>query len=262
VAERRADDAWEGLADQFVDGHYGSLRGRVRAHVIHHHLRAHLAPPPLQIVDVGGGAGNQSIPLAREGYAVTIVDPSPSMLERATRHIGAEPPDVARRVRLVDATGEDAPDVLGGEVFGGVLCHGVLMYLDDPEPLVDALCRLAAPGGLLSIVAKNVKAMAMRHAHDGDWAAALASFDTDRQINGLGLNTRGDHVEAISAMIAERGVDPIAWFGVRLFTDGWTPDRPATDPEDLVLEVELAASHRDPYRQLSRLFHLVARRQL
>jgi SAM-dependent methyltransferase len=184
------------------------------------------------------------------------------MLERATRHIGAEPPDVARRVRLVDATGEDAPDVLGGEVFGGVLCHGVLMYLDDPEPLVDALCRLAAPGGLLSIVAKNVKAMAMRHAHDGDWAAALASFDTDRQINGLGLNTRGDHVEAISAMIAERSVDPIAWFGVRLFTDGWTPDRPATDPEDLVLEVELAASHRDPYRQLSRLFHLVARRQL
>jgi hypothetical protein len=102
----------------------------------------------------------------------------------------------------------------------------------------------------------------MRHAHDGDWAAALASFDTDRQINGLGLNTRGDHVEAISAMIAERGVDPIAWFGVRLFTDGWTPDRPATDPEDLVLEVELAASHRDPYRQLSRLFHLVGRRQL
>jgi hypothetical protein len=47
---------------------------------------------------------------------------------------------------------------------------------------------------------------------------------------------------------------------VRLFTDGWTPDRPATDPEDLVLEVELLASQREPYRRLSRLFHLLGRR--
>lgn len=45
---------------------------------------------------------------------------------------------------------------------------------------------------------------------------------------------------------------------MRLFTDGWAPDRPATDPDDLVLQVEFAASRRDPYRRLSRLFRLVA----
>jgi hypothetical protein len=38
-------------------------------------------------------------------------------------------------------------------------------------------------------------------------------------------------------------------------------DRPPTDPEDLVFEVELQASRRDPYRQLSRLFHLLGRRR-
>jgi S-adenosylmethionine-dependent methyltransferase len=255
-----AADAWEGLAEQFVEGHYGSLRGRVRTHVIHQHLRDRLAPPPLTVVDIGGGAGNQSIPLAREGYAVTIVDPSPAMLERAKQRIAAEDPSVARRVRLVEATGEEAPEALVGEVFGGVLCHGVLMYLDDPEPCVEALCLLTGPGGLLSIVAKNVEVMAMRHVHEGDWDAALASFDRDRQINGLGVETRGDRIEALSAMLADRGIDPIAWYGVRLFTDGWTRDRPATDPEDLVLEVELAASRRDPYRRLSRLFHLLGHR--
>jgi hypothetical protein len=52
----------------------------------------------------------------------------------------------------------------------------------------------------------------------------------------------------------------VAWYGVRLFTDGWTPERAATDPEDLVLEAELIASQRDPYRRLSRLFHLMGRR--
>jgi S-adenosylmethionine-dependent methyltransferase len=212
------------------------------------------------VVDVGGGAGNQSIPLAREGYDVTIVDPSPSMLDRAARAIAAEPPEVQGRVNLIEASGEAAPAAVDGRVFGGVLCHGVLMYLDDPEPLVDALCRLAAPNGLVSIVAKNVETMAMRPAHQGDWPATIAAFDADRQINGLGVDTRGDSVDTLGRLLASRGVQPIDWYGVRLFTDGWAADRPEDDPEDLVVEAELMASTRDPYRRLSRLFHLLARR--
>src|SRR4029079_9560334 len=93
-------DAWAPLADQFVDGHYGSLRGRVRTHVIDAHLRERLARPPLRIVDVGGGAGHQIMPLAGAGYEVTIVDSSTAMLARAERLIGQEEPAVARRVAL------------------------------------------------------------------------------------------------------------------------------------------------------------------
>lgn len=111
-----AEDPWAALGGRFVDGHYGSLRGRVRTHVIHEHLRAHLAPPPLRIVDVGGGAGHQSIPLAREGYDVTIVDPSAAMLERAREHIVAA--DVDQRVQLIEATGEDALAALDGALRG------------------------------------------------------------------------------------------------------------------------------------------------
>ena len=226
----QGDDAWSGLVEAFVDGHYGSLRGRVRTHVIHQHLRAHLPPPPLAIVDVGGGAGNQSIPLAREGYSVVIVDPSEAMLERAENQLHSEAGEVAERIRLVVATGEDAPAALDGQQFGAVLCHGVVMYLDDPEPMVDALCRLAAPGGWVSIVAKNVEVLAARYAHQGDWAGALAAFDHDHQVNGLGLETRGDHVGGLSALLAERRVEPVTWYGVRLFTDGWSPDRPPPTP--------------------------------
>jgi S-adenosylmethionine-dependent methyltransferase len=248
------DDAWAPLAKKFVDGHYGSLRGRVRTHVIDAHLRAHLPPPPLRIVDIGGGAGNQSIPLAHAGYDLTIVDPSPAMLDRARERAGTS-------VTLVEARGEDAPAVLTGQRFGAVLCHGVLMYLDDPSPLVDALCSLAAPGGVVSIVAKNVEVMAARPALAGDWAGALAAFDADRQVNGLGVETRGDRVESLEVMLRDRDVEPVAWYGVRLFTDGWTPDLPADDADDLVLQVELVASQRDPYRRLSRLFHLVGIRR-
>lgn len=256
-----SDDAWAPLADRFVDGHYGSLRGRVRTHVIDRHLREHLAPPPRRIVDVGGGAGHQSLPLARDGYEVTIVDPSPAMLARAERLIAGEDPEVAARVALVEAAGEQAPEALDGRRFDAVLCHGVLMYLDDPTALVGALCDLTGDGGLVSVVAKNVETLAVRPALEGAWAMALAAFDTDRQVNGLGLDTRADRIDTLAALLAARDVEPIAWYGVRLFTDGWSADRPADDPEELVLAVELEASRRDPYRRLSRLFHLVGRRK-
>ena len=200
------------------------------------------------------------MPLAQDGHEVTIVDPSAAMLERAAMRLEAEDQETAARVRLVEAAGEDAPGALGGAVFDAVLCHGVLMYLDDPEPLVDSLCQLAGHAGVVSIVAKNVEVMALRHAHEGDWAAAIAAFDSERQVNGLGVDTRGDRIDHLSRLMATRGVEPVDWYGVRLFTDGWTPDRVATDPEDLVLEAELIASQRDPYRRLSRLFHLIGRR--
>jgi len=256
-----SDDAWAELAPAFVDGHYGSLRGRVRTHVVDAHLRHHLAPPPGRIVDVGGGAGHQSIPLARAGYDVTIVDPSPAMLERAAQARAGEDEATRARVHLVEATGEAAPAAVDGATFDGVLCHGVLMYLDDPRPLVAALCALAAPGGLVSIVAKNVELMAVLPAHRGDWAAALEGFGQDRQVNGLGVETRGDSITDLERALAGHGVDPLTWYGVRLFTDGWVPERDATDPEDLVVAVELEASRRDPYRRMSRLFHLVGHRR-
>lgn len=256
----RVDDAWAPLRRTFVS-HYETLRGAVRTQVLHEHLKDHLRPPPAALVDVGGGAGHQAIPLAREGYEVTIIEPSPAMLAAAEEALHSEPPEVAARLSLIEATGEAAPELLGARRFDGVLCHGVTMYLDDPGPLISAVCALAAPGGVVSIVAKNARTLAVRPALAGDWHTALDAFDTDRQINGLGVNTRGDTIEGLSELLTRHGVTPVAWYGVRLFTDGWTPEHPPIDDPDTVLAVELEASRRDPYRQLSRLFHLVGTRR-
>ena len=252
-----SEERWAPLVGRYVDGHYGSLRGRVRTHVIDRHLRWHLPAPPAAVVDVGGGAGHQALPLARDGYQVTIVDPSAAMLERAGQMLASEAAEVRHRVRLVQAAGENAAQALGGQRFAAVCCHGVLMYLDDPRPLLSALADLADDEGVVSIAAKNQRCLAVRPALAGDWLQALAAFDADRQINGLDVDTRADTVEALSDLLAGFGVEPVAWYGVRLFTDGWTSDRPAGNEDESVMAVELEASRRDPYRQLSRLFHLV-----
>ncbi len=261
------DDTWAGLADHFADEAYASVKGRVRTYVMHKQLLEHLPPAPGPVLDVGGGAGHQSFPLAHAGYDVTLLDPSPAMLDKARQRLERLPEDVQRRVTFVQADGRDAEEALNGERFAAVLCHGVLGYLEQPEPLLDQLCRCVAPGGLVSVMAGNADAAAVRPALERRWTDALASFDARSEIGVLGLPTRADTVEELSGQLRGRGVEPLAWYGVWLFVDWLDYSGAAMDPGDeeqvaAAAAVELEASRRDPYRRLSRIFHLLGRKAL
>jgi S-adenosylmethionine-dependent methyltransferase len=260
-----SDDAWAGLADKFADEAYASVKGHVRTYVLHQQLLEHLPPPPAPLLDVGGGAGHQSFPLAQAGYDVTLLDPSAAMLDKARERLARLPAQARQRVTLVQADGEDADEAVAGRRFAGVLCHGVLGYLEQPEPLVSQLCRCAAAGGVVSIMTGNAKAAAVRPALERRWDDALAAFDARTEIGVLGVPGRADTVEELSELIRGQGVEPLAWYGVWLFVD-WLEFSGATlDPSDAeqvaaTAAVELEASRRDPYRQLSRVFHLLGRK--
>ncbi|MFI5609514.1 methyltransferase [Amycolatopsis sp. NPDC051903] len=256
-----ADDTWAGLADRFADGAYATVKGRVRTYVIHQQLLDHLPAPPATILDVGGGAGHQSFPLAQAGYDVTLLDPSAGMLNKARQRL---PAALQNRVTFVQSDGEHASKAVSG-VFDAVLCHGVLGYLEDPSEVLDQLCACAAPGGLVSIMAGNAHASAVRPALERRWADALASFDATSEIGVLGLPTHGDTVEDLSAELTDRGVTPLQWYGVWHFVDWLDLSGADLDPDNTAqvaaaAAVELEAGRRDPYRQLSRIFHLVGRK--
>jgi SAM-dependent methyltransferase len=257
-----ADDTWAGLADQFADGAYASVKGRVRTYVLHQQLLSHLPPPPAPVLDVGGGAGHQSFPLAQAGYDVTLLDPSAAMLGKARQRLARLPGEARRRVTFLQADGENAEAAVQGQRFAAVLCHGVLGYLDQPGPLVGQLCRCAAAGGLVSIMTGNAHAMAVRPALERRWDDALASFGTRTETGVLGVPTRADTVEELSELMRSHRVEPVRWYGVWLFTDWLDFSGAGLDPDDAeqvaaVAAVELEASRREPYRQLSRIFHLV-----
>lgn len=257
-----ADDSWAGLADLFADEAYASLKGRVRTHVLHAQLLEHLPASPAPVLDVGGGAGHQSFLLAQAGYDVTLLDPSSAMLDKARQRLQRLPGEVQRRVRLLQADGGNAAEAVNGHRFAAVLCHGVLGYQEQPEPLVSQLCRCAAGGGVVSIMTGNADAMAVRPALEHRWDDALAAFDARTEIGVLGVPTRADTVEELSELVRSRGVQPLRWYGVWLFVDWLEFSGVELDPSDAeqVAAVELEASRRDPYRRLSRTFHLVGRK--
>jgi hypothetical protein len=141
----------------------------------------------------------------------------------------------------------------------------VLGYLDDPEPVIDQLCRCAADGGVVSIMTGSANAMAVRPAMERRWEDALAAFDATREIGVLGVPGHADTVDELSDLLAQRGVEPLRWYGVWLFVD-WLDLKGAPEPSDTsqlaaLAKVELEAGRRDPYRQVSRAFHLVGRKR-
>ena len=253
------EDPFAGLAAGY-NSSGGTLRQVIRHELVDRGLAEHIPGPPASIVDVGGGAGQQAIPLLRKGYEVTIIDPSGEMLEEAHRRLAAEDQRARQLARLVEGTGERAHEVLGGETFDAVLCHGVLMYLENARPMIGALSTLARPGGIVSVLTKNAAALAARPALEGRYVDALSMLGADRDRGRLGVMTRGDTVGGLSEAFTEAGFTVERWYGVRVFTDHLGDSTPGEDlPE--ILELEWEGGKRDPYRSVGRLIHVVGRKK-
>lgn len=249
-----------GISAQGAATHHETLRGAIRRGLLMRDLIEHLPPPPATIVDVGGGAGRIAVPLAKKGYEVTILDPSEEALGRAREALGREDAATGRLVRLVRGRGEEAPGLLGEAAFDAATCHGVLPFVEDPEPLLRALVRLVRPGGLISVLAKNAEALAMRPALQGHYRKALGSLSANRDEGPFGTLTRADTLAGLQGILEAAGGECIGWHGIRSFTDH-LGDVPAV-PEVLedALELEWEAGRKDPYRGVARWIHLLGRR--
>ena len=219
---------------------------------------------PLRVMDAGCGQGTQALRLARAGHLVTGLDPDPAMLGAAQSAVAAEAPEVRSRVTFLTGEGGDCGRWFGPGSFDVVLCHGVLMYLPEADPMLASLARVLAPGGMMSVLVRNGDALAMRAGCGGDWAGALEAFAGERYVNRLGIPTRADRLEPLTRTLAELSVPLRRWYGVRVFTDQ-APDgaRVPGDPQELarLLDAEEQAGRTDPYRSVAALLHLVGTRR-
>ncbi|MFI9647598.1 class I SAM-dependent methyltransferase [Streptomyces sp. NPDC052040] len=210
----------------------------------------------LRVLDVGMGRGAQALRLARAGHRVTGLEEDSGSIAVARAALTGEPEGIRERMRIIEGDGRDTGVHFLPGSFDVVLCHGVLMHVDEPDPLLAGLARMLAPGGLLSLLVRNGDAPAMRPGLSGDWDTALASFDTTARADGPGPVVRADRLAALTATLAGIGAPLHAWYGVRVFTDTVPDDAllPA-DPERL-LAAEERAGRTDPYRSVAALLHL------
>ncbi|MFI6595666.1 class I SAM-dependent methyltransferase [Nonomuraea sp. NPDC050536] len=232
----------------------GNLRNVVRQELVTRQLARHLPEEPARVLDVGCGQGTQALRVAARGHHVTALDASADLLGLLRQ--GIEP---GMDVRIVHGDVDRMGELFEPGSFDVVLCHGVLMYFDDPDPLIAALARVLAPGGRLSLLVRNGDAMAMRPALLNDWAAARQAFGAEGYTNRIGVRARADRLEDLTRRLAVHDLQVEEWYGVRVFTDAAANEAPVPADLEELLECEEQAGRTDPYRRVAALTHLVVR---
>lgn len=222
----------------------------------------------LRVLDVGMGQGAQALRLARVGHQVTGFERDEKMIAVAREALSGEPEGVRERVRIIEGDGRDTGVHFLPGSFDVVLCHGVLMYVEEPDALLAGLARMLAPGGLLSLLVRNGDALAMRPGLSGDWAGALAAFGTAASApafdsaraggsaSRLGPEVRADRLAGLTATLAGIGAPLHTWYGVRVFADPAADDAGVVADVETLLAVEERAGRTDPYRGVAALLHL------
>jgi len=237
---------------------YTRAASSVRFSLVTRALLSELGERSHSVCDIGGGHGQQALLLARRGHKVTVVDADPAMLALAQRTIDTEDSSVRRSVTLVHADGQD-PQLLASETFDAVLCHSVLMYEQNPAPMLRTVARLTGDGGLVSVLSVNPESAAMRPGLQGRWrdiVLILRGLDPCTDSYPTSNHSR----ERVTNLLRENGVSVQKWYGVGIFTDHLTEPVRAADPAD-VFEAEWQAGLRDPYRGVARCYHLLGRRE-
>lgn len=237
---------------------YVRSRGQLRFELAHRALQLHMPPGPQRIVDVGGGYGQQAITFARAGHSVVIVDFDPNMLDIARDRVGKESVEVRSRVEFVLGDGLAVSSV-GGTEFDVACCHSVIMYEEDPAPMLRNLVTAVRPGGLLSVISISPEASAMRSAMQGRWQEARATLEAGRETGEQYLPASDPSRDEVARILEASGARVAEWYGIGVFAEHYAG--PA-NPDDVaeIYEVEWLAGSRDPYRGIARCFHLIAER--
>lgn len=231
---------------------------RVRYAVVGEVLRRHVAElggRRLRVLDVGGGDGQDSLPLAQAGHEVTIVDPTPEWLAEARRRADAAGATIA--------TVEGGLDALPAAEWDLVLCHFVLRYRPGSVGDVAALASRVRPGGRLSIMDGNPDGRVLRALVNAGPAGALTELAAERvAVQTFQTDARKVTWSDTADEMAAAGLHHPGLYGNRIANDLLVDNTAKHDPAYFaqLLELELTLCDREPFNRIGFAWQLVAER--
>ncbi|WP_375493389.1 methyltransferase domain-containing protein [uncultured Jatrophihabitans sp.] len=204
------------------------------------------------VLDCGGGSGAVTVPLARAGADVTVVDVSADAL--ATLRRRAAEAGVSSQVRPLQGDAENLAAVVGNATFDLVLAHGILEAVDDVAAVFAGCAAAVRAGGLLSVVVSNPPAAVLARALGGEPAAALDELHRLADPGRLGP-------DVVTRLCQDAGMQIDARHGIGTFSDlvpGAALDGPGA--RDALAQLDLEAAGRSPFAEIAGRIHVLARR--
>ena len=254
------DVGFDGIADEFESGIYGSSKGAVRLAVLWSVLNDDvpaLADRPMRILDAGGGSGHMAVRLAGLGHSVVLCDVSEDMLAKAATRAAEAGVTGAIDIRHLSIQGYAN---VAGEKFDLVMCHAVLEWLEDPQSAVRDLARLVKQGGQLSVMFYNRFASLLKRTLAGDFEAALGDYQTGPVRRGWGEGATALDNQVVVSWLEDQGLEVNARAGIRIFHDHVVDKLRGPQRLTQLIKLEKAVCRSEPFKSLGQHTHLTCRK--
>lgn len=237
--------------------------GKLRCELTWKNLRRFLPPntPQRRVLDLGGGTGWMSVRLAKMEFQVVLLDTSEEMLGIARKE--AEASGIAERISFRNEDASQLQELLEAESFDVVLCHNLLEYLADPGSIVGKIAHVLREDGFVSVLVRNRTGEVLKAAIKlGDCELAKANLSAEKVVDSLfGKPVRVFDLRDLRDMFARAGLDVVAQYGVRVFSD-YLDLKSSTGEaaEKQLLELELILGAQPEFVAIARYTQLIAHR--
>lgn len=248
------DRNFDDLAQRFSRTIYATPRGQLRLMALRQDF-ADLQIPlhQAQVLDIGGGQGQFSLELARQGAGISLCDISTEMLTLAQDQFSAEQlPLTAQHCALQEAE-QHFP-----QQFDVVLNHAVLEWLEQPLEALQQLSTRVKPGGWLSLMFYNLHGHQWRQLMNGRTHAPQSANQRLRKEGNAPQHPLDP--EIIEAELNRLGFHVKRWRGIRCVHDHMHQKIRDRIGQDKVNAADLEFGLQQPYRQFARYVHFLAQK--
>ena len=227
----------------------------------HANLLKHLDDTkPLRILDAGGGNGVESIPFAKQGHQVDLVDFSQEMLGDAKHQV--EEQGLQTQMMLHHAELSQLPTLFAPNSFDLLMCHNVLSYVDEISVRLNEMANLLKPGGIASIVNVNRYSRTL--------ASAFLRSDLDRALTEIDQRTFPTIVfkgtmhlfsaEEMCEMLSASGLHVALDYGILCIFSYWGDNERKSEPENFARleKIEFAMTDKHPYKLMASYYQIIA----
>lgn len=245
------------IGAHFLKNIYATAKGRIRLAVLQRDLAALLAQNPLNILDIGGGAGHMAMWYAGLGHHVTVIDPARTLLDEG--RAAAQSHGLGERLQFLHGDAFSLGDTLGAQRYDLVCCHAVLEWVADGQGLLAACAGRVRTGGHFSLMYYNRRALLYAQHVFGNFAYLDRELRPYRKTAKLTPEHPRDPAQ-VDTWLDALHLAHERRSAIRCFYDYMKPhDRQRHDTDELVAR-ELALSTAPEYLGVARYIHELRRK--
>lgn len=253
------DRNFDDLTPRFRRNIYATLKGQLRLAVLRRDFEQFEVAPsgrPLRILDVGAGQGQFALELARQGHELTLTDISSSMLDEA-RQLFEPYGNTISPPTLICCAAQELQYLFPLPSFDVVLCHAVMEWLQEPQRLLEYLIPQVKAGGIISIIFYNQHGLIFKNLLRTNFKKIATGDMRGKRGSLTPLNPLAP--DQVRQWFASAGLRMISESGIRVFHDYILDDQLRNQQGEALIEQELAFSQKNPYKDLGRYMHFLAK---